>query len=59
MAMRSRCRRGSTGWVMMSNNQKKYSFQIAESRNNKAGRFLTYMDHFKALAKREGGKEKK
>ena len=41
------------------NNQKKYSFQAAENRKNKAGRFLAYMDHFKALAKREGGKEKK
>lgn len=42
-----------------ANNQKKYSFQAAENRKNKAGRFLAYMDHFKALAKREGGKEKK
>ena len=39
--------------------QKKYTFQVTESRNNKTGRFLAYMDHFKALAKREGGKERK
>lgn len=42
--------------------QKEFTFQVTESRNNKAGRFRAYMEHLKALARRKAerrGNERK